>query len=118
VRRKRSYVLRSLQPAEDRLNFAAARVTPAQLSGLLVDLGRITAWAHLRGSGRQAAANADALGAFAQLRPGRWHQQLLDAVQRSARRVRKDWRAFGVAYDAGAFATDPRAPAEGPSARP
>ena len=111
VRRKRSYVLRSLQPSEDRVNFDPARTTLPQLSGLLIDLGRLAGWAHLRGSGRQGAANADELGAYARLRPGKWHQQLQDAAERAARRVRKDWRAFGVAYEAGAFGKDRKASA-------
>jgi uncharacterized protein (DUF2252 family) len=109
VRRKRSYVLRSLQPSEDRVNFDPARTTLPQLSGLLIDLGRLAAWAHLRGSGRQGAANADELGAYARLRPGKWHQQLQDAAERAARRVRKDWRAFSAAHEAGAFGKDPKA---------
>jgi len=96
-----AYVLRGLQPSEDRLDMARLAQTPDQWVELVGSLGRMTAWAHLRGAGRQGSANADALVDYGQ--SNAWRPRLLDASRACAQQVQADAAAFNAAYDLGAF---------------
>ena len=99
---KRSYVVRALQPSADRVALDDADVTFAQISGVVNQMGRIAAWAHLRGSGHQGSDTADALMAFGA--SGKlWQAQLLAAAQQCAAQTVDDWNEYVTAYDAGAF---------------
>ena len=99
---KRSYVVRALQPSADRVALDDADVTFAQISGVVNQMGRIVAWAHLRGSGHQGSDTADALMAFGA--SGKlWQAQLLAAAQQCAAQTVDDWNEYVTAYDAGAF---------------
>jgi uncharacterized protein (DUF2252 family) len=95
------FVLRAMQPAEDRVALAGARHTAAELSLLVTALGRIAAWAHLRSSGRDGSAVADDLIEFARRR--KWKDRLLDASIDCAASVTKDAVAFNAAWDDGQF---------------
>ncbi len=99
---KRSYVVRALQPSADRVALDDASVTFAQISSVVNQMGRIVGWAHLRGSGHQGSATADALVAFGASRT-RWQAQLLEAAQLCATQTVDDWTTYVAAYDAGAF---------------
>jgi len=103
VKGKRSYVVRALQPSADRVALDDASVTFEQISEVVNQMGRIVAWAHLRGSGHQGSATADALMAFGASRK-LWQSQLLAAAHQCAAQVLDDWNAYVTAYDAGAFA--------------
>jgi uncharacterized protein (DUF2252 family) len=96
-----SYVLRGLQPSEDRVPLSAGQHDLAGLAGVMRTMGQCTAWDHLRGSGRQGSAIADELIAFAQ-RKG-WRREVLDAARALAKQVEQDWRDYCAAYDAGEF---------------
>ena len=99
---KRSYVVRALQPSADRVALDEADVTFAQISGVVNQMGRIVAWAHLRGSGHQGSDTADALMAFGA--SGKlWQAQLLAAAQHCAAQTVDDWNEYAAAYDGGAF---------------
>jgi uncharacterized protein (DUF2252 family) len=95
------YVLRALDPSEDRVEFKHAAAHAADLHGLLTTLGRLTAWAQLRSAARQGAAGPDELIDFGR-RPD-WCDPLLDAAEAAALQVRKDAAAFDTGYDEGAF---------------
>ncbi len=99
---KRSYVVRALQPSADRVALDDESVTFEQISGVVSQMGRIVGWAHLRSSGLQGSATADALVAFGASRKG-WQAQLLEAAQQCARQTVDDWNTYVAAYDAGAF---------------
>ena len=99
---KRSYVVRALQPSADRVALDDTDVTFAQISGVVNQMGRIVAWAHLRGSGHQGSDTADALMAFGA--SGKlWQAQLLAAAQHCAAQTVDDWNEYVAAYDGGAF---------------
>jgi uncharacterized protein (DUF2252 family) len=98
---KRSYVLRDLQPTADRVAFGDRVQDPARLLSLMRSVGQCTAWAHLRATGRQGAAIADELIAFA--RETGWRKRLRRASEACARNVSAQWAAFAAAYDEGAF---------------
>jgi uncharacterized protein (DUF2252 family) len=98
---KTAYVLRGLQPSEDRVALKQPRHTLAEIQQVMTVMGNIVAWAQLRSAGRQGSAIADELIAFGEGK--KWKKQLLDAAQDCAAQVRKDWQTYSKAYDAGAF---------------
>jgi uncharacterized protein (DUF2252 family) len=101
---KRSWVLRHLQASDDRIAPLAAMAHTEHLAHLLSDLARVTAWAHLRGAGRQGAASIDRVCRWAARKPERWQRAVLRAAASATAQVQRDWRAFGKAYDRGDFA--------------
>lgn len=98
----KSWILRELQPSEDRVTFDTARERPHELVNLARTLGYLTAWAHLRSSGREGSATADALIGFAEMRG--WIGRTRGHAKRYAAMVMQDWKAFKVAHKRGAFA--------------
>ena len=96
IARDRSYVLRSLLPSQDRVSLDPKHTDTQALTQALRDMGRLAAWAHLRASGRQGAANADALIAFGLQRKA-WAGELMDVAEACAVQVRADWRAWAAA---------------------
>jgi len=115
VTRKRSYVLRGLQPSKDRVSLDVHRTRPADIRAVLSDMGQLVAWAQLRSAGRQGSAIADALVDFGASVKS-WRGDLLDAAHQCAAQVARDWAAYCEAYDAGAMVTRPARSARPPSA--
>lgn len=84
------WILRELLPSEDRVE--VSRATGPGFAAYAESLGALTAWGHLRGSGRKGAANGDALVD--------WdvpEKRLVEFARDYARRVEKDWREFRAA---------------------
>ena len=100
------YVLRGLQPSQDRVALAMAGHSTKQLAITTGTMADIVAWAQLRSAGRDGSATADALIDFASRR--KWKARLLDASEACAAQVRHDAVAFDRAYDDGAFGTASR----------
>lgn len=100
---KKAYILRGLQPSEDRvaLDGGSGRKL-RRLAAVLRTMGELAAWDQLRSSGRDGSANADALIDFGQ--DPRWHPTLLALAEHCADQVRQDWQTYAAAYDAGAYA--------------
>ena len=99
---RKSYVLRELQPTNDRINLNDSMKDPLRLAGLLQTMAEVLAWSQLRSSGRKSAACADELIEFGEKR--KWRSRLLEVAQECARRVEHDWQAYANAYDAGEVA--------------
>ena len=95
------FVLRAMQPVEDRVVLAGTRPTAGDLKLLVTTLGRIAAWAQLRSAGRDGSAVADDLIEFARRR--KWKNRLADASLDCAANVTKDALAFNAAWDDGQF---------------
>lgn len=95
------FVLRALQPSEDRLPFDRFGSQPELFEGAIAMLAKCVAWAQLRSSGRQGSASADALIDFAARR--KWRRQVAQAAGVMAEQVTSDWASYAAAYDAGAF---------------
>jgi uncharacterized protein (DUF2252 family) len=93
------FVLRALQPSEDRLPLGHFGHQPDLVDGAVAMLARCVAWAQLRSGGRQGAACADDLIAFAGRK--KWRRQVARAAAAAARQVTADWTTFAAAYDAG-----------------
>lgn len=96
---ERAFVLRALQPAQDRIELAQANAE--QLEALIGAMGRIVAWAQLRSAGRAGSAIAEALNDFGHRK--KWKVDLLDASSDCAVQVRKDAATFGAAWEDGVF---------------
>ena len=96
-----AYVIRELQPTEDRITLAGTPRTMVELKVAIGTMGRMLAWAQLRSAGRQGSAIADELIAFG-LRK-KWKEKLLVASRACAVQVKKDSATFNKAYDGGAF---------------
>jgi uncharacterized protein (DUF2252 family) len=99
---QRSYVLRSLQPSEDRVALINWNGKLPRLEQVVNSMAELSAWAHLRSGGRQRSAIADELIAFGNRRD--WQMPLIELATRCEAQVQVDWNAYCDAYDRGAFA--------------
>ncbi|MDB5801131.1 MAG: hypothetical protein JWL63_2070 [Rhodocyclales bacterium] len=95
-----SLVLRALQPGQDRVDLDRCKGKPRRLARLLETMAQTLAWAQLRSSGRQGAASADALIAFANQK--KWRIQLLGLARQCSAQVETDWKNYAEAFDEGA----------------
>lgn len=96
-----SYVLRALQPSEDRVAVNAGKAEFPYLQGLMANMGELVAWAQLRSGGRDGSAMTDDLIKFWS-KPER-AQKLLRLADECAVRVLQDWREYCAAYDRSAL---------------
>ena len=102
AKRKSSYVLRGLQPSEDRVALDDPEVTFEQIVDVIAQIGRVVASAQLRSAGLQGSDNADALIAFGAARKT-WQKSLLKVAQQCSVQNDADWKVFSSAYDSGTF---------------
>jgi uncharacterized protein (DUF2252 family) len=96
-----SYLLRGLQPAEDRVDLRAWNGELNRLQGVIRVMGELTAWAQLRSGGRDGAAIADDVIEFGG--QPKWTTRLRKVAEHCADQVQRDWKLFTKAYDDGAF---------------
>ena len=96
-----SYVLRELQPEEDRITLDPRQKAEEELEEAVVTMGRLLAWAQLRSAGREGSAIADDLIEFAGRR--KWRARLLDAAQDCALQLLDDAATYNEAFDDGVF---------------
>ena len=94
-----SFVLRALQPSQDRVDLDRCKDKPRRLERLLETMAQVLAWAHLRGAGQQGAAKVDELIAFA--KETEWRDELLVLAGRCSAQVEKDWKDYADAFDDG-----------------
>ena len=86
------FVLRELQPTEDRLALEHWHRKLGRLCKVMTTIGHLVAWAQLRSSSRDGSASTDDLIAFAAQR--RWRRELVRAAADYSKRVERDWREF------------------------
>ncbi len=98
---KKAYVLRGLQPSEDRVVLNGAPKEPRLLEGVIQTMGELVAWGQLRSSGRDNSAMCDTLIDFA--RREKWKQPLLNIAEHCSVQTEKDWRLYAEAFDDGVF---------------
>ncbi|WP_025599894.1 DUF2252 domain-containing protein [Burkholderia sp. WSM2230] len=99
---ERSYVLRSLQPSEDRVALRDWNGKLPRLEGVVGSMAELSAWAHLRSGGRQKSSIADDMIAFGNRTD--WQAPLIELATQCAAQVVADWKSYCEAYDRGAFA--------------
>src|SRR5262245_11964056 len=90
-----AFVLRELQPLQDRVSLRHRDERPGRLAKLLRTMGEITAWDQLRSGGRQGSAIADDLTAFAEF--PHWRSAALKLARDYAARSDADYRQFAEA---------------------
>ena len=90
--RRRYFVLRELQPSQDRLALEHWHGKLEQLREVMVTIGHLVAWAQLRSSSRDGSAPIDDLIEFAHRKS--WRRELLRSARKCAATVRRDWQAF------------------------
>ncbi|MDE1182286.1 DUF2252 domain-containing protein [Paraburkholderia sp.] len=95
------YVLRSLQPSEDRVALAEWNGKLPRLEAVVRTMGELAAWAQLRSGGRQGSAIADDLIAYGNRRD--WQAPLIDLALKCEAQVQADWKAYCDAFDRGEF---------------
>ncbi len=95
------YILRALQPAEDRISLNRQEQGMHELRKTMCTLGQIVASAHLRSSGRDGSAIADELIEYGHKQ--KWKVRLLTAAQECAQQVQDDWGVYCKAFDDGMY---------------
>jgi Uncharacterized protein conserved in bacteria (DUF2252) len=96
---EQSYVLRALQPEEDKLSLELWNGELRRLQNVMATMGEVTAWAQLRSSGRQGSAAADDFIHFAN-HAGDWEDTVLGYAKSYAEQVEAYYDEFCQAVDA------------------
>lgn len=98
---RQPYVMRELQPTSDRLNLSLWGGKLRRLEKVMVSMGEITAWGHLRSSGRQGSTITDELIDFA--RTDGWQHEVIAYARMYSAKLETDYKEYCDAYDSGAF---------------
>lgn len=98
---KQAYILRALQPSEDRVALRHWNGKLARLENVMASMGATVAWGHLRAGGRDGSAIADELIEFGA--KSRWKRRITQIAEHCAEQARRDWLAYTRAYDDGYF---------------
>lgn len=96
------YVLKALQPTQDRVNLARLARSLPPLLELAHTMGQVAAWGQLRSTGRQGSATADELMDWSSR--SAWQRKLQTMALHCAEQTLADARTFAQAFDDGAFA--------------
>lgn len=94
----KSYLLRELQPTQDKIALKSLKGKLNKLDKLVDTMAKVTAYAHLHGSGKQGANNAQELMDFSNQQD--WQQQAIGYAINYAGRVATDYRDFCTAIAA------------------
>ncbi|MDB9514230.1 DUF2252 domain-containing protein [Kamptonema animale CS-326] len=90
------FVLRGLQPTQDKVSLDQWNGKLGRLEKVLKTMGEITAWNQLRSSGRQGSAIADELIYWAE-NAAQWQTYLLDYAQAYFNTVEANYQEFSAA---------------------
>lgn len=95
---ERSYLIKEMQPATDRVNLAALKGKSADLGSVMQTMAEVSAWGHLRGCSRYGAASIDTLASYAA--HAQWRHQLMACAHRAKALVLRQWQCYAKDYDA------------------
>jgi uncharacterized protein (DUF2252 family) len=93
----KSYVLRELQPTQDKVSLQAWDGKWGRLEKFIQTMGEVMAWDQLRSAGRQGSAIADDLIKFAG--ESDWRSLILDYACKYSDKVEADYQEFCQDYD-------------------
>jgi uncharacterized protein (DUF2252 family) len=97
---ERPFVLKELQPSIDRLDLTQWPGKLNRFTQAVEGMGRVAAWAHLRGCGHHQAATVET---FQQYVAGkRWAPAVDRLAEATAARIESAWRIYAKDYDSGA----------------
>ncbi|MGE5624088.1 MAG: DUF2252 domain-containing protein [Bacillota bacterium] len=97
----RSYVLKELQPTEQRVNLSAWKGKRARLETIVTSMGELVAWGQLRAAGWRGSAERETLMRFG-AHPV-WAEGLLEQARQRSRVMTAYWMEYCAACDKGAF---------------
>lgn len=95
---KRSYLIRELEPAIDRINLSALNGKSGALIEVVRTMAEVTAWAHLRSCGRFGASSVEVLVDFTQR--ATWRNQISRCADAAKAMVMVQWQGYSADYDA------------------
>ena len=98
---KQPYVLRGLQPSEDRVALSSWDGKLPRLEAVVNSMAELCAWAQFRSGGREGSAIADELIAFGSRKD--WQLPLIELATQCEAQIAADWKTYCDAYDGGAF---------------
>jgi uncharacterized protein (DUF2252 family) len=87
-----SYLLRELQPTQDKIGLKAGKISLSQLEKLIDIIAKVTGFTHLQGSGKLGAAITTDLVTFGANLD--WQQDLLNYAANYANQVQLDYQYF------------------------
>ena len=90
---KKWFVMKELQPLEDKINFNLLQKDMDKFTQLLTDMGAIVAWNNLRCGGRQGSAIADELIKFGRNFHKR-EDEIINYAEAYAAKTEKYWEEF------------------------
>jgi len=93
------FVLKHLQPTDDRINFEMIKDRIDDIDKVINDMAILTASAQLRSGGRQGSAIADELIAYG----GNNLDEILKYALNYTKQVKKDYKEFMVGYKKGKY---------------
>ncbi|MGI9090081.1 MAG: DUF2252 domain-containing protein [Gemmatimonadaceae bacterium] len=92
-----SYVVRELQPEDDRVRLRDWEKHPKKLGDAIITMAAVSAWMHLRGAAWRGSASVDELVSFAH--DDQWAPVLMRCSQDASTRTEHQFQQFARAYD-------------------
>lgn len=96
-----SFVVKEMQPSEDKIKFRLIQDQYRDIFQVIDDMAALTASAHIRSSGRKGSAIADELIEFGTRT--NWQKELIDYAFKYAQKVKKDFKLFKSGFDSGIY---------------
>ena len=94
---KKWFVMKELQPLEDKVNFTDMEKSQEKLMNLLIEMGEIVAWNNLRSGGRQGSAIADTLIKFGE-KLYKTEDEIIEYAEGYADTIRKYYKEYKKGY--------------------
>lgn len=99
--RGEGFVMKEMQPAEDKIKFKLIQDQYRDIYQVVDDMAFLTASSHLRSAGRKESAIADELIDFGQRTD--WQEQLIDYAFSYFKKVTKDYKLFKAGFESGLY---------------
>jgi len=96
----RFFVLKELQPVEDKIKFDSLAKNFTKITQVIEDLASLTAWAQLRSGGRKGSAITDELIDFANQD---WQDDLLKFCDTMIDNIKNDYNTYCTSFNEGFF---------------
>lgn len=95
------YVLKQMQPTEDKINFELLKYRYDEIDKVINDMAVLTASAQLRSGGRQGSAIIDELIAYGE--SDHWRAEMIKHALQYTAKIKKDYREFMAGYKKGLY---------------
>jgi uncharacterized protein (DUF2252 family) len=92
-----AFVYKGLQPTQDKLALEKWNGKLKRLEQVILSMGEIIAWSHLRSSGRSGSAISNELIQFGSRDD--WQAALLTYATDYAKKIESDWKIYSSRYD-------------------